>query len=61
MKTFRVVGLNEWSQGKRTLVVQAKNAKEAKELALNTRTIDGGVVSCREVKSKKKSGVISIE
>jgi len=60
MKLYKVVGRNEWCQSTRVITVHAKDAKQAREIALNTRTIDGGVVSCREVKGNR-AGVVSSE
>lgn len=49
LKTYKIVAWNEWCTAKVDFIVTAESAKQAKEDVLNTRTADGGIISCREI------------
>lgn len=54
MPVFLVRGKDEWGQSEREMHVTADTAKEAREKALNSRSMDGGIISVRQVKSRPR-------
>ncbi len=61
MKIFLVTGKNEWKSGTRQmLVVGARTKKEAREIARDSRSMDGGVTSVRELSKLKRPKVFTV-
>ena len=53
LKLYAVVGKDEWGQSERTGTFWAVDAKDAKNQAMLSRSMDGGIVSARLVKPPK--------
>ena len=52
---FLVTGWNEWKTSKKEMTVDARTAKAAREKALQSRSMDGGIISVRRLGKKPSS------